>query len=77
MAKASCIQLSKEVSFAIIGLIFCGKYFAVVSPILIAWKLSSQTTLSKKHSIVEGEEKIIIAFLGKINLESYFLQTVS
>ena len=46
------------------GVMFFGKYLAVVCPMDIALKLLSQDIFLKKHSIVEGEEKIIVEFLG-------------
>ena len=44
---------------------FFGRYKAVVLPIAIALKLSSQLYFLKKHSTLDGEVKIIVEFLSK------------
>ena len=54
---------------------FFGRYKAVVLPIAIALKLSSQLYFLKKHSTLDGEVKIIVEFLSKIFI-SCLLQDV-
>jgi hypothetical protein len=53
-------QLFKEGVSDKTGSMKSGKYFAVVLPILIAIKLLSHSTFLRKHSIVDGDENIII-----------------
>lgn len=62
---ASFMHSSIEVSGLTLYFTSLGKYFAVVFPITIALKLSSQVNFLKKHSTVEGEVKIKIESFSK------------
>ena len=68
---------SREVVSAKTGEMYSGKCFAVVFPIETALKLASQSKFLRKHSMVEGEENMIVDPFGSLVLLSHVLQTVS